>query len=136
VNFRVYVSALLVLVTSLPAIGASISRAQLAEMFGNISSQTKWDLKKPLLWGYFFTNHSREPLETAAKELVSTGYTFIKIYLGDKKQRADPDVWWLHVERVEVHTVESLDQRNQELNALAAKFQVDSYDGMDVGPAE
>jgi hypothetical protein len=40
----------------------------------------------------------------------------------------------LHVEKVETHTVDSLDARNGELDALASKHDLQSYDGMDVGP--
>ena len=39
------------------------------------------------------------------------------------------------VERVEKHTPASLHARNQQFYALADKFAVDVYDGMDVGPA-
>jgi hypothetical protein len=39
---------------------------------------------------------------------------------------------WLHVERVETHSVDTLDARNQELDQIAREFGV-KYDGMDVG---
>jgi hypothetical protein len=40
----------------------------------------------------------------------------------------------VHVEKVETHSVDSLDTRNGELDALAATYGVKEYDGMDVGP--
>ena len=41
----------------------------------------------------------------------------------------------LHVERVETHSPESLFARNEELYGLADRLGLESYDGMDVGPA-
>ena len=43
-------------------------------------------------------------------------------------------MYGLHMERVEKHTVDSLDRRNGELDAFAVKHGLQSYDGMDVGP--
>jgi hypothetical protein len=40
----------------------------------------------------------------------------------------------LHVEKAEVHSVDSLHARNGELMAFAQENQLASYDGMDVGP--
>jgi hypothetical protein len=36
----------------------------------------------------------------------------------------------------ERHTPETLDERNQEFYRLASRFNLDSYDGMDVGPID
>jgi hypothetical protein len=45
-------------------------------------------------------------------------------------------LWWLYVEKEEVHTPQSLDKRNDEFSLLADKLGLDSYDGMDVGPIQ
>ena len=42
--------------------------------------------------------------------------------------------FWLHVEKVETHSPDSLDDRNQEFCRMADAYHV-NYDGMDVGPA-
>ncbi|WP_241463951.1 ribonuclease E inhibitor RraB [Rhodoferax saidenbachensis] len=111
-----------------------VPREQLEQMFANITKQTKWDMSRPMLWGYFFTNKSRPPLEAAAKELSAQGYKVVNIYLSDKDKPNAPDLWWLHVERVEAHSVESLHSRNTELAAFAKRSRLGAYDGMDVGP--
>ena len=85
-----------------------ITKESLAEMFDNISNNTKWDISKPMLWGYFFTDDSREDLQRAAPLLEAQGYRLVDIYLGDKDSPQEPDLWWLHVEKIEVHTVTSL----------------------------
>ena len=60
----------------------------------------------------------------------------VALYLEDKDNRKDPDLWWLHVEKTEIHTPDSLDQRNQALYRFAAEHGLDAYDGMDVGVIE
>jgi hypothetical protein len=62
------------------------------------------------------------------------GYRVVNVYLSDKNKPTDPDLWWLHVERVETHSVSSLDKRNAELASFALRHALESYDGMDVGP--
>jgi hypothetical protein len=110
------------------------SRDALEQMFTNIAQRTKWDMSKDMLWGYFFTNPSRKPLELASRDLSKLGYRVAKIYLSDKEDSKDPDLWWLHVERVEVHSAASLFKRNAELSSFAERHGLASYDGMDVGP--
>lgn len=105
-----------------------ISRAQLEEMFSNMRRSTTWNVDAPLLWGYFFTDPDRAKIDEAAKTLVGQGYRLVEIH-------RDKGVWWLHVERVERHTVDSLDARNAEFYAFAQREGLSTYDGMDVGPA-
>ena len=112
----------------------SITREQLEEMFVNISEQSGWDMTKRMLWGYFFTHHEPKLLEEAKVSLVQKGYRGVDIYLSDKENETDPDMWWLHVEKEEVHTPQSLDKRNDEFYLFAHELGLDSYDGMDVGP--
>lgn len=112
------------------------SRQELEWMFSNISQKTKWDMSRDMLWGYFFTNPTREALDLAAKDLSQSGYRIVDVYLSEKEDSAAPDLWWLHVERVEIHSVESLLQRNAELAEFARAHKLESYDGMDVGPAD
>ena len=114
--------------------GKSIFIEQLEGMFSNISENIEWNMSGPMLWGYFFTNQEPAKLEKVGQILVSRGYNFVDIYLSDKDSESDPDVFWLHMERVEVHTPKSLDERNNELYIFAHEHGLASYDGMDVGP--
>jgi len=100
-------------------------------MFTDMRVKSKWDLDGDMLWGYFFTDPNPKKLEPVAKHLSESGYRFVAIYPAD-----DKSTHWLHVERVEHHTPKTLHARNQELETLAAKFQIATYDGMDVGPVE
>jgi hypothetical protein len=129
-------SAMLIsLLLIMPAQAQSpVPREQLEQMFANIVKDTKWDMSREMLWGYFFTHPTRQPLERVSRELSQLGYRVVNISLSDKGQSTDPDLWWLHVERVETHSVASLHKRNIELTAFAKRHDLGSYDGMDVGP--
>lgn len=107
-----------------------IARDQLQQMFDDIARNAGWDMSKPMLWGYFFTHTSREELESAARTLAGDGYRVVEISEDD-----DEPLFWLHVERVEAHTVDSLYERNESFYRLADELGLESYDGMDVGLA-
>jgi hypothetical protein len=108
-----------------------IERALIEEMFARNRARGQWDMDGPLLWGYFFTCDTPEPLEAAAPALAAQGYDLVEIFATEDE--GVPELFWLHVEKVETHSVDTLDQRNRELDAFAAKWGLASYDGMDVG---
>lgn len=104
-------------------------------MFENIADRGEWDMSQPMLWGYFFTNHEPGALHEAIKDLERDHYEFVDLYQSEQDDSAVDDLWWLHVQRVEAHTVDSLFAQNERLSEFAARHNIDSYDGMDVGPA-
>jgi hypothetical protein len=106
-----------------------IPLAQIEELFSRMRQQSGLDVDGPLLWGYFFTDRDARRLKAVADHLASDGYRVVSIY-----PAADGSTNVLHVERVETHTPVSLDERNASFSALAERFGLDSYDGMDVGP--
>ena len=108
---------------------------RLTNIFDSISERTDWDVSGDMLWGYFFTDADRLVLERAAPLLDEMGYAVNSFYLSDKESKDEPDLWWLHVERVETHSADSLEKTNLMFNKFAEKHGIDSYDGMDVGPA-
>ena len=99
------------------------------QAFRSMHADTKWNLEGDMLWGFFFTNPTKPPLETVAKQLEKKGYRIVDIYLDDSKKN-----WWLHVEKIETHTVDSLTRREEELSIVATQSNLGSYDGWDVGP--
>lgn len=117
-----------------PALGVESAvgeKLRLQEMFNQIRAQTKWNIDGDMLWGYFFTAPDAGALDAPSKELKKAGYRIVSIYPAD-----DKSVHWLHVEKVETHSVESLQKRGVELRMLASKYESVEYDGMDVGPAK
>lgn len=113
---------------------SAISKQALVDIFEGIEKNTTWDVSKPLLWGYYFTDASPEKLDAASPELEQQGYRVVGIFQADKEDPNEPDLWYLHVEKVEIHNVDSLDQRNHKLHRFANKHGLNSYDGMDAGP--
>ena len=85
-------------------------------------------LSGDMLWGYFFVDTDREALEALRPVLVALGFRYVDVFGGDD----DPDLY-LHVERVEAHTPETLDARCRQLDELARTHGVRDYDGFDVG---
>jgi hypothetical protein len=112
----------------------NISIEQLDEMFNNISEQGQWDLSRPLLWGYFFTDNDPNKLELVIPKVQDMGYKVVDIFQAEKEDENEPDLFYLHIEKPEVHDSKSLDKRNDEFYIFAHQNDLDSYDGMDVGP--
>jgi Regulator of ribonuclease activity B len=113
-----------------------IDREALKEMFDSIAAKGQWDTSQPMLWGYFFTHRDPKRLHDVGPILQSRDYEFVDIFKSEKDDPANADLWWLHVQRVEVHSVDSLFARNEQLDDFAREHRLDSYDGMDTGPAE
>ncbi|MES2740456.1 MAG: ribonuclease E inhibitor RraB [Pseudomonadota bacterium] len=111
-----------------------MTKEDMRELFANIEQNAPWDRSKPLLWGYFFADASKAKLEAAVPLLAAQGYRLVTV-LKSEPDAEEPDLWWLHVEKVEHHTVDTLHARNEELYRFAEAQQIDAYDGMDVGPA-
>ncbi len=100
-------------------------------MFANIRAKTSWNIDGPLLWGYFFIDGDAKKLQQLGQQLASEGYHVVGI--GPTR---DQRKFVMRVEKVEPHTPESLNERNQAFYVLAEKYGIESYDGMDVGPAK
>ena len=109
---------------------ARITLTQVEDLFLQMRSQKELKGGGPLLWGYFFTDRDAAKLRPLAKYLESTGYRLVDI------NPTDGTTFFLHVEKVELHTAASLHERNTSFYGLAERFGIESYDGMDVGPAE
>lgn len=84
------------------------------------------NIKKQLLYGYFFTNKTKAKLMEFSKILVEKDYKLVDIY-------ENGDTWWLWMEKVEIHTPETLYQRCYEFYSLVKEFKFISFDGYDVG---
>jgi hypothetical protein len=107
-----------------------ISQAQIDAMFANMRAHAPWNVDGPLLWSFFFLDTDKSKLQSAGADLAAQGYR-----LADISPTKTGDRFRLRVERVETLTPATLYSRDVELEALARKFGIQSYDGMDVGPA-
>jgi hypothetical protein len=107
-----------------------IDLGMLEDIFSGMRAKTNWNVDGPMLWGYFFTDRSAEKLEKAATHLTAQGYHLVGIHETD-----DGSTRVLHVERTEAHSPQTQFARNEALCEMANQLGLDSYDGMDVGPA-
>ncbi len=124
--------ALALMAAALPAgaqVAPKISLPQLETMFSNMRAQTRWNIDGPMLWGYYFLDADRVKLDVVATALVNQGYRVAAV----QKVNGRED-YRLHVEKIETHTPQTLYTRDVELEGLARKYKIRSYDGMDVGP--
>lgn len=108
-----------------------ITRENLQDMFASMKEEAPFDADGELLWGYFFIDGDKKKLRPLADELIAQGYREAGLYRTD-----DRKTYFLHVERVEKHTPDTLHERNGQFYALAERFGIESYDGMDVGPVD
>ncbi|MCU7835661.1 MAG: ribonuclease E inhibitor RraB [gamma proteobacterium symbiont of Taylorina sp.] len=105
-----------------------ISKADLQQLFRKMQ-KAGWNMDQELAWGYFFKHQTIEPLQEIAQELELEGYEVIDI-----NQSFPDEMFWLQLEKIEQHSINSLHQRNQEFYQLAEKRHIKQYDGMDVSP--
>lgn len=110
-----------------------ITLEQMQELFASVGENTDWDLTQPLVWGYFFTDQSDEKLASVIPLLEAQGYRFVDLFIPQLDDGVE-EYLVLHVEKDEIHTPQSLFERNQQLDDFAREQQLRSYDGMDVGP--
>jgi hypothetical protein len=97
--------------------------------FDDMGEKTPWDLKKPMLWGCFFTSKAKVPLMVSRCLLGFAGFRFVDL------SRDENELWWLHLECVEVHDVNSLSVRDVRLSRFGS-LTFSDYDGWDVGPVK
>lgn len=103
---------------------AQIPRADLEPMFARLR-QAGWNVDGPFLWSYFFVSKDAPALAGLRGELESRGYLFVTL------SSHRNGVMLMQVNRAEAHTVATLDQRNQELSGLAARYGGVEYEGME-----
>lgn len=111
-----------------------IQRALLEEMFADMHERGV-DTDRELLWGYFFTHSDFTTLQQVIPLLTAQGYRYVDIFEPETEDDTEPEVpvFFLHVERAETHTIDSLDERNGQFDTFAENNGLDTYDGMDVG---
>lgn len=83
-------------------------------------------------WSYFFVDTDRNKLSELAAHLEQNGYEFFGFIIPGPQDN-DQETICLRVDRIEKHTVDSLDERAREMYALAERFGIRDFDGMDVG---
>lgn len=105
--------------------GNKIPLEKIEEMFSKMKSSGV-NTNSKMLWGYFFKSKNKDKFEQVANELKAKDFDFVEIYKTKDK------MYWLHLERKETHSANSLYQLDDELYEIADKYQI-AYDGFEVG---
>jgi hypothetical protein len=104
------------------------------EIFAQAKQEDNWNLEEPMLYSFYFVDESVEKLEKLGLHLEKEGYDFIDIFeLGDEETNESTGEYLLHIDKVEVHTPESLAARNVEFQRLADEYEIETYDGWEFG---
>jgi hypothetical protein len=107
------------------------------EIFATAEREDGWNLQEEMLFSYYFVDRSIEKLERLGLKLEADGFDFIDIFeLGDEETDEATGEYLLHIDKVEIHTPESLAQRNVEFQKLADEYEIASYDGWEFGELE
>lgn len=116
-----------------------ITRETLDEFFDSTRErfrrgEMRFSIDEVCRWSYFFVDPERSKLKPVADRLDGLGYE-VKGFL-DPSENDDNPVYFLRADRIERHTVDSLLARNEQLHEIARRFEVEDYDGMDVGAVD
>lgn len=91
------------------------------------------DINKELLWGFFFLDSNLRKLIRLSIKLQELEYRLVAIFKIEKEHEKDVKEYCLHVEKIEIHNIDSLCARNQEFYVFVANNEISYYDGFDVG---
>lgn len=104
------------------------------EIFEEAKQEDNWNLDEPMLYTYYWVDTDVDKLEKLGNHLHEQGYDFVDIFeLGDEETNESTGEYLLHIDKLEVHTPESLAQRNVEFAKLGEEFDIETYDGWEFG---
>ena len=104
------------------------------EIFDDAKTEDGWDLNEEMLYSFYFVDESVDKLEKLGLKLEADGYDFVDVFeLGDEETEQSTGEYLLHIDKTEVHTPESLAQRNVEFAKLAEEYELKTFDGWEFG---
>ena len=104
------------------------------EIFAEAKQEDNWNTDEPMLYSFYFVDKSVDKLEKLGLKLEADGYDFVDIFeLGDEETEKSTGEYLLHIDKIEVHTPESVAQRNVDFQKLANEFEIETYDGWEFG---
>ena len=98
------------------------------------SGSSSWNIDETCRWSYFFVDADLKKFGRVSDHLERLGYEIVGTL--DPGPTDENPVYYLRVDKVERHTPQSLHELNQQLYSVAKQFDVQDYDGMDVGAVD
>src|SRR5450830_534747 len=71
-----------------------IPLSQIESIFQKMETQSKWNTKAKLLWGYFFFDADKAKLQKLSTQLANEGYSEVELFFNDH-------TYTLHIEKAE-----------------------------------
>lgn len=106
-----------------------ISLLKMQKAFERMQSEARWDIKKKLVWGYYFLDRDFKKLQKFGKVLKGS-----KLQTVDIRQVEKSPLFLLHVEEQRIHTADSLFEQCHILAEIADHEKIEVFDGWDVEP--
>jgi hypothetical protein len=104
------------------------------EIFDKARTEDNWNTAGEMLYSFYFVDTDVDKLEKLGLKLEADGYDFVDIFeLGDEETDESTGEYLLHIDKVEIHTPESLAKRNVEFQNLAKEYEIASFDGWEFG---
>jgi len=104
------------------------------EIFQTAKTEDNWNLEGEMLYSFYFVDEDVDKLEKLGLKLDADGYDFLDIFeLGDEETDESTGEYLLHIDKIEIHTPETLAARNVEFAKLAEEYEIASYDGWEFG---
>lgn len=104
------------------------------EIFAGARSEDDWNTDEEMLYSYYFVDRDADKLEKLGNFLQGEGFDFIDVFeLGDEETEESTGEYLLHIDKIEIHTPESLAQRNVEFQKRAEEYAIETYDGWEFG---
>lgn len=95
------------------------------KFFNETAKENNLNLNNKLSWGFYFSHKQSDNLQEAKNLLDPNRYSSSEIIFENK-------TYYLCVEEINVHNVDSLYNRCKEFQTLAEKLHINSFDGFDV----
>ena len=118
----------------------TIARNTLQDFFENTrrlrrDGRARFDVDGPCRWSFFFVDSDESKLLELGRHLEELGYEIVGLLMPTPEDE-DQETIYLRADRIETHSLDSLYERNAELDKLALRCGVAAYDGMDVGAVD
>lgn len=118
----------------------AIDRETLTDLFAHTRQLTAdgrapFDIDQQCRLSFFFVDTDVDRLVRLSDHLQNIGYQVMGL-LEPGPEDDDQDTLFLRVDRVETHSIDTLHDRNRQLDEIAVQYGVAAYDGMDVGPVD
>lgn len=110
-----------------------ITKQTIIDFFKEVEQGKEFDTSDKLLWSYFFLDSNVKKLKDFSSKLEDLGFKFKTIFDAEKLNPNDIQEYYLQIEKIEFHNVDTLFKLNQIFYRLAEENYITAYDGFDVG---